>query len=78
MVNAKEAKRLSDSYNKISDTAILKEIDLEIQKAIDVGDYYTYYYQHLPTSVRDKLEELGYKITEIQDRNETNYEINWI
>ena len=76
-MNAKEAR---ERASKVKQDMITKEYQsiLEIiEIAVNNGEYQTYYYKSISSALKDKLEEMGYKITIVDERMETLVTIQW-
>ncbi len=76
-MNAKEAR---ERASKVKQDFLSKEYNTIIEiieLAVNNGEYQTYYYKSISSALKDKLEEMGYKITIIDERMETLVTIQW-
>jgi len=76
-MNAKEAR---ERASKVKQDFLSKEYNTIIEiieLAVNNGEYQTYYYQSISSALKDKLEDMGYKITIIDERMETLVTIQW-
>lgn len=81
MISAKEAYEMTKEKDKAMETQ-LKEIENEILKAVENGDYSLKWESTLNQNVVRYLERLGYHITEFRHRDDVydkiyHYWIQW-
>ena len=76
-MNAKEARERSLSITEGSSRKQYDKIQIEIEKAVRLGKFETYYYEFLLPAVDQKLREEGYKVQEFSSRGETTVTISW-
>jgi len=77
-MNAKEARERSLKITGNQEKKNYEEIKNRISQAADTGALYCNYYAPIMPSVKRKLEEEGYKISEFHDqRDGDTITINW-
>jgi len=77
-MNAKQAKEKAQSVNTRLDTGQYSKIISSIEIAATRGLYGIFWYESLNTSVRDRLIQEGYQVSEPSfDRNEIMIAIRW-
>lgn len=72
-MKATEARRVAEAAN----TANLEEVYQQIEDWSKKGDFYFHIYYTLTKEQKAELEENGYVITDVSDRNETCINISW-
>lgn len=72
-MKANEARQIA----KDAQTGKLPEIYEGIKRAAEMGDYMTHVYFFIHPKDKKTLEDDGYKITDVSDRNETCINISW-
>ena len=76
-MNAQEANRLAIK-NKYHDTdRYLEEVFQAIKNCSQKGGFSIDWYGEINREMKDRLEYLGYKVTEITYHGELDYEISW-
>lgn len=76
-MKASEAREKTKAVNNNSENGQLSEVLEAINKAIQKGEYSTWYYRPLLSDVKARLRQWGYKVDEQQDRNDTLVKIDW-
>lgn len=74
MISAKEAYEMTKEKDKAMETQ-LKEIENEIIKAVENGDYSLKWESALNQNVVRYLEHLGYHVTEFRHRDDVYHKI---
>lgn len=76
-ISANQARIKSDENCNKEILDELEGVFKEINKAVEKGSYFTYWYAFISAPSKSKLEELGYKVEDTFYRNEYEYTIKW-
>lgn len=78
LIDAREARKLSETSLSSEALYELEQVNKCIQTAINEGYYSCWYYRYLPDQAVRKLENLGYKVkNQSNQRDGDCFEIEW-